>query len=53
VTNWFAGVVETDKADAIVKLNQTLVDGRTPDTVRQKGRAVSGAGRGGGRGEVG
>jgi CarD family transcriptional regulator len=35
----FAGVVGTDKADAIVKLTQTLVDGRTADTERQKGRA--------------
>jgi CarD family transcriptional regulator len=30
----FAGVVGTDKADAIVKLTQTLVDGRTADTAR-------------------
>jgi CarD family transcriptional regulator len=36
----FAGVVGTDKADAIVKLTQTLVDGRTADTARQdQGRA--------------
>ena len=30
----FAGVVGTDKADAIVKLTQKLVDGRTADTAR-------------------
>ena len=36
----FAGVVGTDKADAIVKLTQKLVDGRTADTARQdQGRA--------------
>jgi CarD family transcriptional regulator len=30
----FAGVAGTDKADAIIKLTQKLVDGRTADTVR-------------------
>jgi CarD family transcriptional regulator len=30
----FAGVVGTDKADAITKLTQTLLDGRTADTAR-------------------
>ena len=30
----FAGVVGTDKADAIIKLTQTLVDGRAADTAR-------------------
>jgi CarD family transcriptional regulator len=32
----FAGVVGTDKADAIVKLTQKLVDGRTADTARSE-----------------
>src|ERR1700733_1452468 len=41
-----AGVVGIDKADAIVKLNQTLVDGRTPDTLRQKGGRIGCRSRG-------
>ena len=32
----YAGVVGTDKADAIVKLTQKLVDGRTADTARSE-----------------
>ena len=32
----FAGVVGTDKADAIIKLTKILSDGRTADTVRQE-----------------
>ncbi len=32
----FAGVVGTDKADAIVKLTQMLTDGRTADTARSE-----------------
>ncbi len=37
----FAGVVGTDKADAIVKLTQKLTDGRTADTAKaDKARAA-------------
>jgi CarD family transcriptional regulator len=35
----FAGVVGTDKADAIVKLTQKLVDGRSADSARTEMRA--------------
>lgn len=35
----FAGVVGTDKADAIVTLTQKLVDGRAADSARSEGRA--------------
>jgi CarD family transcriptional regulator len=35
----FAGVVGTDKADAIVKLTQKLIDGRSADSARTEMRA--------------
>src|SRR3978361_1190048 len=35
----FAGGVGTDKADAIVKLTQKLVDGRSADAARPEGRS--------------
>jgi CarD family transcriptional regulator len=38
----FAGVVGTDKADAIVKLTQKLLDGRTADTARSEARTEQG-----------
>ena len=41
----FAGVVGTDKADAIVKLTQKLVDGRTADTAQVRPTGRSGAGK--------
>jgi len=35
----FAGVAGTDKADAVIKLTQTLLDGRTADSARTEVRA--------------